>query len=410
MKDLKKRVVVTGMGIISCLGNDINSVSKSLQKGIAGYDIDPERKELGFRCPITGIIKDFDPKDHLDRKRRKTMSLSTIWAYVSAEQAIKDAGLTKEMIANPETGIIFGNDSVAQPTIEMADELRQTKETKMLGSGFIFQIMNSTVTMNLSTIFNTKGANWTIAAACASGSHSVGQAAELIKNGHQERVIAGGSQEINWHSMASFDALGAFSINWDNPKTASKPFDKNRDGLIPSGGSATLILERLDLALKRNANIYGEIAGYAFSSDGEDLSIPNGFGAELAIKKVLKNTDIHPEKIEYINAHATSTPGGDKKEALAIYNIFGNKPFVSSTKSMTGHECWMAGASELIYSFLMIRDGFLAPNINFKEGDEETGKINVINKKIDYKPKIILSNSFGFGGTNAAVIIKKFDE
>ena len=409
MKDLKKRVVVTGMGIISCLGNDINTVSKSLQAGYAGYDIDPIRKELGFRCPITGIIKNFEPKNYLDRKRRKTMSLSTIWAYASAEQAINDSELTKEMIANPETGVIFGNDSVAQPTVEMADELLKTKETKMLGSGFIFQIMNSTVTMNLSTIFNTKGANWTIAAACASGSHSVGQAAELIKNGHQERIIAGGSQEINWHSMASFDALGAFSINWDNPKTASKPFDKNRDGLIPSGGAATLILERLDLALKRNAKIYGEILGYSFSSDGEDLSIPNGFGAELAIKKVLKNTSIHPEEIDYINAHATSTPGGDKKEAWAINNIFANKPYVSSTKSMTGHECWMAGASELIYSFLMIRDGFLAPNINFTEGDEETKKINIINKKINYKPKIILSNSFGFGGTNAAVIIKKFD-
>ncbi len=409
MDDLKKRVVVTGMGIISCLGNDINTVSKSLQTGTPGYDIDPQRTELGFRCPITGIIKNFDPKNYLDRKRRKTMSLSTVWAYASAEQAVKDSGLSHEMIANPETGMIFGHDSTAQPTVEMAEELMQTKETKMLGSGYIFKIMNSTVTMNLSTIFNTKGANWSIAAACASGSHSVGQAAELIKNGHQERVIAGGAQEVNWHSMASFDALGAFSINWKDPKTASKPFDKNRDGLIPSGGAATLILERLDLALKRKAKIYGEIVGYSFSSDGEDLSIPNGFGAELAIKKVLNNASIHPDEIEYINAHATSTPGGDKKEAWAIHRIFGSKPYVSSTKSMTGHECWMAGASELLYSFLMIRDEFLAPNINFFQGDEESSKINVINKKIDFKPKTILSNSFGFGGTNAAVIIKKFD-
>ncbi len=410
MKDLNKRVVVTGMGIISCLGNDINSVSKSLQNGIAGYDIDPQRKELGFRCPVTGIIKDFDPKSYLDRKKRKTMSLSTVWAYASADQAVRDSGLTNDMIANPETGIIFGHDSVAQPTVEMAFDLMKSKETKMLGSGYIFQIMNSTVTMNLGTIFNTKGANWTIAAACSSGSHSVGQAAELIKNGHQERIIAGGAQEINWHSMASFDALGAFSINWIDPKTASKPFDKNRDGLIPSGGAATLILERLDLALKRNARIYGEIVDYSFSSDGEDISIPNGVGAEQVMRKILNKTNIAPEEIDYINAHATSTPGGDKKEAWAIYNIFKDKPYVSSTKSMTGHECWMAGASELVYSFLMIRDGFLAPNINFIEGDEETGKINVINKKMDFKPKIILSNSFGFGGTNAAIIIKKFNE
>ena len=407
--DPKERVVVTGIGITSCLGNDVDSVSHSLQNGIPGYDIDPERKDLGFRCPITGIIKDFNPKDYLDRKKRKTMSLSTIWAYASAEQAIKDSGLSEADIANPETGVIFGHDSVAQPTVEMADELREAKETKMLGSGYIFQIMNSTVTMNLSTIFHTKGANWSIAAACASGSHSVGQGAELIRNGHQERIIAGGAQEINWHSMASFDALGAFSIsNITNPKKASKPFDKDRDGLIPSGGAATLILERLDLALKRNAKIYAEIAGYSFSADGEDLSVPNGLGAKLVMEKVLARTGIKADAVDYINAHATSTPGGDLKEAWAIYNVFGDRPYVSSTKSMTGHECWMAGASELIYSMIMMKDGFLAPNINFIEGDEETSKINVINKKIDIKPKIILSNSFGFGGTNAALILREF--
>jgi 3-oxoacyl-[acyl-carrier-protein] synthase I len=407
MQELNKRVVVTGMGIISCLGNDLDSVSKSLQNGYAGYEVDPARVELGFRCPITGVIKDFDPKNYLDRKKRKTMSLSTVWAYAAAEQAIKDSSLKDEEISSSETGVIFGHDSVAQPTVEMAEELKASKETRTLGSGYIFQIMDSTVTMNLSTIFHTKGANWSIAGACASGSHSVGQGAELIRNGHQERIIAGGAQEINWHSMASFDALGAFSINHPEVKKASRPFDKTRDGLIPSGGGACLILERMDLAVKRGAKIYGEIAGYSFSADGEDISIPNGLGAELAMRKVLKQTGLSPEQIDYINAHATSTPGGDKKEAWAISQVFGKKPYVSSTKSMTGHECWMAGASELIYSLLMMRDGFLAPNINFTEGDEETSKINVINKKIDFKPEIILSNSFGFGGTNAAIIIKK---
>lgn len=334
------------------------------------------------------------------------MALSTVWAYASAQQAVNDSGLKEEEIASSETGVIFGHDSVSQPNVEMAEVLLAAKETKMLGSGYIFQIMDSTVTMNLSTIFHTKGANWSIAGACASGSHAIGQGLELIKNGHQERIIAGGAQEINWHSMASFDALGAFSINHPDVKHASRPFDKTRDGLIPSGGSACLILERMDLAVKRKAKMYGEIAGYSFSSDGEDLSIPNGLGAELAMRKVLKLTGIKPEEIDYINAHATSTPGGDKKEAWAINRVFGNIPYVSSTKSMTGHECWMAGASELVYSFLMMRDGFLAPNINFTEGDEETGKINVINKKIDFKPNIILSNSFGFGGTNAAIIIR----
>jgi 3-oxoacyl-[acyl-carrier-protein] synthase I len=412
MEDLKKRVVVTGMGIISCLGNDLDSVSKSLQNGTPGYEIDPERKKLGFRSPITGVIKNFDPKNYLDRKKRKTMSLSTIWAYAATEQAIKDSGLTTELIETPETGVIFGHDSVSQPNIEMAMELNgmETKDTKSLGSGYIFQVMDSTVSMNISTVLHTKGANWSIAGACASGSHAIGQAADLIKNGHQERVIAGGAQEINWHIMASFDALGAFCPDIENPSGASRPFDKTRNGLIPSGGAAVVVLERLDLAMARNARIYGEIVSYSFSSDGDDMSAPNGIGAEFVMNKVLKISGLKAGDIDYINAHATSTPRGDGMEARAIFNVFGNRPYVSSTKSMTGHECWMAGASEVVYSLLMMRDGFLAPNVNFTEGDELTSKINVINRKLDFKPEIILSNSFGFGGTNAALILRKFKE
>jgi 3-oxoacyl-[acyl-carrier-protein] synthase I len=407
MNDLKNRVVVTGMGIISCLGNDLDSVSHSLKNGIPGYEIDPERTKLGFRSPITGTIKNFEPKNYLDRKKRKTMSLSTIWAYAASEQAIKDSKLPAELIESPETGVIFGHDSVSQPNIEMAKELMdmETKDTKSLGSGYIFQIMNSTVSMNISTILHTKGANWSIAGACASGSHAIGQASDLIRNGHQERIIAGGAQEINWHIMASFDALGAFCADIDNPLKASRPFDKTRNGLIPSGGAAAVVLERMDLALERGAKIYGEILAYSFSSDGDDMSAPNGAGAELVINKVLKKAGLKPENIDYINAHATSTPRGDGMEAQAIYNVFGKLPFVSSTKSMTGHECWMAGASEAVYCLLMMRDGFLAPNINFTEGDEITGKLNIISKAKDFKPEIILSNSFGFGGTNAALLL-----
>jgi 3-oxoacyl-[acyl-carrier-protein] synthase-1 len=410
MSDLSKRVAITGMGIISCLGNDLDAVSKSLQNGTPGYEIDPERTKLGFRSPITGTIKNFDPKNYLDRKKRKTMSLSTIWAYAATEQAIKDSGLTPELVETPETGVIFGHDSVSQPNIEMAQELMamETKDTKSLGSGYIFQVMDSTVSMNISTILHTKGANWSIAGACASGSHAIGQASELIKNGHQERMIAGGAQEINWHIMASFDALGAFCPDLDDPLKASKPFDKKRNGLIPSGGAAVVVLERLDLALARNAKIYGEVVSYAFSSDGDDMSAPNGVGAELVMKKALKHAGMTHDMIDYINAHATSTPRGDGMEAQAIFNVFGGRPYVSSTKSMTGHECWMAGASEAVYSIIMMRDGFLAPNINFTEGDELTSRINVINKKIDIKPKVILSNSFGFGGTNAALILRKY--
>ncbi|HBD93379.1 MAG: beta-ketoacyl synthase [Spirochaetes bacterium GWF1_31_7] len=402
----ENRVVVTGMGIISCLGNTIADVSHSLQNGIPGYGIDQERINLGFRSPLTGIIKNFDEKAYLDRKRRKTMSLSTLWAYAASEQAIKDSGLPSDLIASPETGIIFGHDSVAEPSYLATKTLLEEKSSKSIGSGYIFQIMNSTVTMNLSTIFNTKGANWSIAGACASGSHAIGQAAELIRTGQQERMIAGGAQEINYHVMASFDALNAFSVSIENPTMASKPFDKSRDGLVPSGGAASVVLERMDLAMARGATIYGEIVAYSFSSDGDDMSAPNGIGAELAMKKTLKRAGLTPADIQYINAHATATPRGDGMEALAISNLFGNKPLVSSTKSMTGHECWMAGASETIYSLIMIKDKFIAPNINFSEPDEYSSKINIVSKKLDFNLKTVLSNSFGFGGTNSALIIR----
>ncbi|MCH5150657.1 MAG: beta-ketoacyl-[acyl-carrier-protein] synthase family protein [Spirochaetales bacterium] len=402
----RNRVVITGMGIISCLGNTLDDVSKSLQNGIPGYEIDPERTALGMRSPLTGTIKNFEPKNYLDRKRRKTMALSTIWAYAAAEQAIKDANLKQEEIESTETGVIFGHDSVAEASYLATKVLMEEKDSKNIGSGSIFQIMNSTVTMNLSTIFHTKGANWSLAGACASGSHAIGQAAELIRVGDQERVIAGGAQEINYHVMASFDALNAFSMNLEQPKKASRPFDKNRDGLIPSGGGACVILERMDLALARGAKIYAEVVSYAFGADGDDMSAPNGIGAQQVMEKALRKANLKPEEIQYINAHATSTPRGDKMEAWAISNVFGNHPYVSSTKSMTGHECWMAGASEVIYSALMMRDGFIAPNINFEEGDEYTSKINITNKIVHERPEIILSNSFGFGGTNAALILR----
>ncbi|MCG8571844.1 MAG: beta-ketoacyl-[acyl-carrier-protein] synthase family protein [Spirochaetes bacterium] len=404
----KQRVVITGMGIISCLGNDLDSVDHSLKNGMVGYEIDPERVELGFRSPLTGKIKDFNPKSYLDRKRRKTMALSTIWAYAATEQALKTAGLSETEIQSPETGVIFGHDSVTEPSVNMGIQLLEEKVTKNLGSGYIFQIMNSTVTMNISTILKTQGANWSISAACASSSHAIGQAAELIKTGQQERVIAGGAQEINWHSMASFDALGAFAIDYDTPASASRPFDQSRSGLVPSGGGAVVILERLDLALKRKAPILGEVAAYSFSADGDEMSAPNGEGAKLVMNKCLKRANLPANEIDYINAHATSTPRGDSLEAQAIHSIFGSTPFVSSTKSMTGHECWMAGASEVIYSILMMNNHYIAPNINFKQGDEYTSLINIASQKVDREINTIMSNSFGFGGTNSALILRKF--
>ncbi|MCK4777483.1 MAG: beta-ketoacyl-[acyl-carrier-protein] synthase family protein, partial [Actinomycetia bacterium] len=299
-----------------------------------------------------------------------------------------------------------GNDSVSGANIEMWEELRESRETRTLGSGFIFQIMNSTINMNLSTIFGTKGACWTLSGACASGSHSIGQAADLIRNGRQTIMLAGGGQEVNLESMAAFDALTAFSKNISNPTGASRPFDKDRDGLVPSGGGACVILEDYEHAKARGAKMYAEILSYAFSSDGADLTVATGEGAEFALKMVLKNAGMNASDIDYVSAHATATPVGDVAEARALRNIFGDKTPISSTKSMTGHECWMAGASELIYSVLMHKDGFIAPNINFEEPDEDTKGINVVKKTLQEKPVNIISNSFGFGGTNSVLLIK----
>jgi 3-oxoacyl-[acyl-carrier-protein] synthase-1 len=262
--------------------------------------------------------------------------------------------------------------------------------------------------MNLSTIFKLKGINFTLAAACASGSHSIGMGYLLIKQGLQERVICGGAQEINVYAMGSFDGLGAFSVRHDAPTKASRPFDRDRDGLVPSGGSATVIIESLESALKRNAPIYGEIIGYGFSSNGDHISNPNFDGQYRSLQMSLKQAGITPDVIDYVNAHATSTPVGDSTEAEAIYDVFGNKVPVSSTKSMTGHECWMAGASEIVYSLLMMHNDFVAPNINFENPDEYSAKINIVPTYKEHKIDCFLSNSFGFGGTNSSLIVKKF--
>jgi 3-oxoacyl-[acyl-carrier-protein] synthase-1 len=306
-------------------------------------------------------------------------------------------------------GIIFGNDSSTPSVIQSADIIRETRDTGLVGSGAVFQSMNSSVTMNLSVIFHLRGVNFTLSGACASGSHAIGMGYTLIRHGYQQQIICGGSQEVNLFCVGSFDALGAFSKMESNPAAASRPFDKNRDGLVPSGGAATLILESLDHALQRGAPILAEVIGYGFSSDGKHISVPDVDGPIRAITMALKDAQLTPGMIDYINAHATSTPVGDQNEAKAISNIFGNhKPVVTSTKSMTGHEMWMAGASEIIYSILMMRDSFVAPNINFHEPDEFSEKLNITNKTIPLEINTFLSNSFGFGGTNSTLIIKKF--
>ncbi len=402
------RVVITGIGAWSCLGKNIDEVKESLFTGKSGIGFSQERKDLGYRSALTGILERPVLKALLDRRQRISLGEPAEYAYMATIEALKGANMDLDWIEKNEVGIIYGNDSVAESTIVANDIMRAKKDTTLIGSGATFQCMNSTVTMNLSTIFKLKGINFTLAAACASGSHSIGMAYLLIKTGLQNQVICGGAQEVNPYTFGSFDGLSAFSIRENEPTKASRPFDKDRDGLVPSGGAATVILESLESAQKRGANILAEVIGYGFSSNGEHISNSSVDGQSRSLLMALKQANVNPSEIDYINAHATSTPGGDGVEAQAIYNVFGEKTPVSSTKSMTGHECWMAGASEIVYSTLMMQNDFIAPNINFENPDEHSAKINIIPETKETPLNTILSNSFGFGGTNSTLIIRKF--
>ncbi|WP_338732083.1 beta-ketoacyl-[acyl-carrier-protein] synthase family protein [Mangrovimonas cancribranchiae] len=404
---MTKRVVITGMGIYSCIGENINKVKESLYNGTSGIVVDEERIAFGYRSPLTGMVPKPNLKKALSRRQRISMGEESEYAYMATVEALENANISQDFIDNNEVGILYGNDSTAKSVTESNDKIREKKDTTLVGSGAIFQGMNSSVTMNLSTIFKLTGINFTVSAACASGSHAIGMAYQLIKSGLQDCVICGGAQEINKLAMGSFDGLGVFSTNTSNPQEASRPFDVARDGLVPSGGAATLILESYESAVERGAPILGEVIGYGFSSNGEHISTPNVNGPSRAMKMALEQANIPANIIDYVNAHATSTPVGDANEAKAIFEVFGeNGPFVSSTKSMTGHECWMAGASEVIYSLIMMKSGFIAPSINLNQPDEDAAKLNLVSKTLDKKFDVFLSNSFGFGGTNSALIIK----
>src|SRR5690606_17892142 len=353
-------------------------------------------------------VKEPDLKPYLSRRDRIGMHEPAMFAYMSTREALEQAKLDIDFLEKNETGIIFGNDSTAGAVIQTIDKVRERKDTTLIGSGDIFQNMNCTVNMNLSTIFKLKGMNVSLSAACASGSHATGFGYMMIKQGLQERVVCGGAQEINLYAMASFDGLGAFSINQADPTKASRPFDRDRDGLVPSGGSATVILESLESAQRRGAKILGEIIGYGFSSNGDHISNPNFDGQYRSLSMAIRNSGVRVDEIDYVNAHATSTPVGDSTEAEAIHAVLGSKVPVSSTKSMTGHECWMAGASEIAYSLLMMHNDFIAPNINFENPDEHSKLLNIIPETREHKIDCFLSNSFGFGGTNSTLIVRKY--
>ncbi len=402
------KVAIVGIGIVSTLGSDYQTVTDSLRRGISGIVIDPERIELGFRSPLTGKIKGFNKPD-LKNKQLRTLTVEALQAYSSAVVAYTQAGWRQEELISPQTGLILGNDSTAIPVSESIEITKNEKRTLPIGATRVFMSLNSHVTINLNALLQTQGASWTISGACASGGHAIGQSADLIASGRQERVLCGGVQEINWQAVCSFDATEAFSMRVDDPAGASRPFDKTRDGLVPSGGSAIVALERYDLAEKRGANILGEILGYSFSSDGYKLSVPSGVGLERCIRDVINCSALSAGDIDYIAAHATSTMIGDIKEAEAIYNVFGqDMPWVSSIKSMAGHEMWMAGASQVVYGLLMSKGEFIAPNINFTKQEEGTPPLKIATETIDLKPKIMLLNSAGFGGTNCCLMIKAY--
>lgn len=404
------RVVITGLGIYSSLGKNKTEVADSLFEGRSGIILDLKRKEMGYRSGLTGFVERPQLKGLLDRRARIMMPEHAEFAYMATIEAMQQAGMDTEYFEKNETGIIYGNDSCAQPVIEAIDLIREKKDTMMVGSGSVFQVLNSTVTMNLATIFKLRGVNFTISAACASGSHSIGLGYMFIKQGLQDRVICGGAQEVNIYSMPNFDALGTFSSREDEPTKASRPFDKDRDGLVPGGGAATVILESLESAQARGATILAEVLGYGFSSNGQHISNPSSDGQIVSITRALKDAGVDAKLIQYINAHATSTPAGDGSEAEAIFEVFGGKVPVSSTKSMTGHECWMAGASEIVYSMLMMQNNFVAPNINFENPDEHSAKINVVPETLKQEFDLFLSNSFGFGGTNSSLVVKKWKD
>lgn len=402
-----KRVVITGMGIWSCLGHDLDEVRDALYNGKSGIIFDPVRKEMGFRSALTAKVDMPDLKKELSRSQRVYMPEQAKYAYCATVEALRNAGIDQDYLNAHEVGLLYGNDSSADPTVRAVDTMREKHDTTLCGSGAIFQSMNSTVTMNLGCIFKLRGINLTVSGACASGAHAIGLGSLLIQTGLQDMIVCGGAQEVNPFSIGSFDGISAFSVREDAPEKASRPFDRDRDGLVPGGGAATVIIEEYEHAVKRGAPILAEVIGYGFSANGDHISSPNVEGPSRSLRMAIDRAGIDIRDIGYINAHATSTHVGDTNEAKAIYNVFGDqRTEVTSTKSQTGHEMWMAGASEIIYSMLMMKNDFIAGNLNFENPDEDSAKLLIPATRVQKHFDTFLSNSFGFGGTNATLVVK----
>ncbi|QIM63796.1 beta-ketoacyl-[acyl-carrier-protein] synthase I [Pasteurellaceae bacterium Orientalotternb1] len=403
-----KRVVITGLGVISSIGNNKEEVLASLREGKSGIEFVPEFQEMGMRSQIAGTIK-LNPAELIDRKIYRFMGDAAAYAYLSMKEAIEDSGLSEDQVSNDRTGLVIGaGTGSARSQLIACDAVRGPRGVKGVGPYAVTKTMASSVSACLATPYKIRGVNYSISSACATSAHCIGHAMELIQLGKQDVVFAGGAEELSWECATEFDAMGAVSTKYnETPTKASRAYDANRDGFVIAGGGAVVVVEELEHALKRGAKIYAEIVGYGATSDGYDMVAPSGEGAVRCMQQALATVN---GEVEYINVHGTSTPVGDVKELGAIREVFGDKsPAISSTKSMTGHSLGAAGAHEAIYSLLMLDNDFIAPSINIETLDEQAEGLNIVTERQDKALTTVMSNSFGFGGTNACLVFQKYN-
>ncbi|RUO32229.1 beta-ketoacyl-[acyl-carrier-protein] synthase I [Aliidiomarina sedimenti] len=401
-----RRAVITGLGVVSSIGNNQEEVLESLRTGRSGITRSESFAEMGLRCQVWGDVK-LDVNELIDRKAKRFMGDAAAYAYIALEQALADAGLSDEEISNERTGLVVGSGGASgEHQVGAADILRE-KGVKRVGPYMVPRCMASSTSACLATPKKIKGVNYSISSACATSAHCIGHALELIQLGKQDRVFAGGGEELHWTLGMEFDAMGALSTKYnDTPEKASRTYDKSRDGFVPAGGGGILVVEELETALARGAKIYAEIVGYGATSDGYDMVAPSGEGAVRCMKMAMQDLDA---PVDYVNTHGTSTPVGDVKELEAIRQVFGDKtPMLSATKAMTGHSLGAAGVHEAIFSLLMMRDGFVAPSINIDDLDDEAAGMDIVRESKAADLNLVMSNSFGFGGTNASLVFRKF--
>ena len=401
-----RNVVITGVGIKSCIGNTYDEVLDSLKNGKSGITADETHKKMGFRSQVSGSV-DLNFSELIDRKLYRFMGESAAYAYLAAQDAIEMAGISELHLNSDRTGIVAGSGGASTRVMVSTADITREKGPKRIGPYAVTKSMGSSISAILGTAYKLKGINYSISSACATSAHCIGHGADLIKSGQQDIVIAGGGEDLHWSSSSLFDAMGALSSNFnDNPSTASRAYDKNRDGFVISGGAGMVILENEEHALKRNANILAKLTGYYATSDGYDMVAPSGEGALRCMKGALKN---HGSEVDYINTHGTSTPVGDVAELKAIKELFKNEiPIISSTKSMTGHSLGATGVQEAIYSIMMMREKFIAPSINIDELCDEAYGLNIATQTLEKDIGSVHSNSFGFGGTNASLVLSKY--